>query len=176
MEMRGRDLRGSASPPGRLDGAASRDRITRIHHAARQGFSQFAGAVQGCLSRGRFDTAMKHRRLRLHDQDRAGRPARSVTASAPGSMPGVATGSPRRMGELADALEILARRMRAAVGERRTAARESEGYRRSGEMIAYLNSLYVRLQRRMEIPPEIWLLDGGGAALGGGRSRARRQQ
>lgn len=62
--------------------------------------------------------------------------------------------------------------MRVAVAERRTVARGSDRYRRSDEMVAYLNSLYLRLQQRMEIPAEIWLLDGGGTTVRRGRSHA----
>lgn len=62
---------------------------------------------------------------------------------------------------LSIALEILKSRLQAAVAERRSAPHESERYRRADERVAYLNDLYVQLQRRMEIPPEVWLLAGG---------------
>lgn len=61
--------------------------------------------------------------------------------------------------QLPAALHVLSLRMRAAVVERRTSPPGSELYRRADEEIAYLNELAVRLQRRMEIPDEIWLLD-----------------
>lgn len=62
---------------------------------------------------------------------------------------------------LPEALQILATRMRAAVAERRTAPPGSDRHRRADEEVAYLHELYVRLQRRMEIPTEIWRLAGG---------------
>ena len=59
---------------------------------------------------------------------------------------------------LADALDILATNMRAAVAVRRTAPPDSDRYRLAEAHIAHLNELYMRLQRRMEIPAEIWRL------------------
>lgn len=59
---------------------------------------------------------------------------------------------------LPEALQILATRMRGAVAERRTAPPGSDRRRRADEEVAYLHELYVRLQRRMEIPTEIWRL------------------
>lgn len=72
---------------------------------------------------------------------------------------GLPTGNP--VAQLSDALQILTSQLREAVAQRRSANPASELYRRADERVAYLNELYVRLQRRMEIPPEIWLLDGG---------------
>lgn len=60
--------------------------------------------------------------------------------------------------------------MHAAVTERRDSLPGSERYRRADERVAYLNELYVRLQRRMEVPAEIWLLDGGRTSLRDGTS------
>lgn len=81
------------------------------------------------------------------------------------SVRGLVAARPAPVGDpvarLSAALEILASRLREAVAERRTAPQGSERYRRADERVAYLNELYVRLQRRMEVPPEIWLLDGG---------------
>lgn len=76
-------------------------------------------------------------------------------------------------GRLPDALEILAAQMRKAIAERRAAPAGGEKYRRADELVAYLNELYVRLQRRMEVPAEIWLLGGGRAPERSLRSRRR---
>ncbi|NJD29916.1 MAG: hypothetical protein FIA92_16690 [Chloroflexi bacterium] len=76
--------------------------------------------------------------------------------------------APPAVQRLAAALQLLATRMRAAATVRRTSPPGSERHRRADEEVAYLNELYVRLQRRMEIPSEIWRLDGG-------HSRGRRR-
>ena len=77
---------------------------------------------------------------------------------------------------LSAALEILASGLRDAVAERRTAPQGSERYRRADERVAYLNELYVRLQRRMEVPPEIWHLEAGRSSVQGRRARAVTDQ
>jgi hypothetical protein len=56
------------------------------------------------------------------------------------------------------ALRVLDARMRSAMTERRASPPASERYSRADDEVAYLNELFVRLQRRMEIPDEIWLL------------------
>ncbi|MBY0398353.1 MAG: hypothetical protein K2X91_18050 [Thermoleophilia bacterium] len=66
---------------------------------------------------------------------------------------------PPALAQLTDALEILGRRMHEAVAERRAASPGSERWRRADERAERLNGLYLRLQHRMEIPAEIWLLD-----------------
>lgn len=65
---------------------------------------------------------------------------------------------PNPVRQLPEALAILAARLREAVAERRTAPAGSERWRRGEEGIAYVNELYLRLQRRMEVPAEIWSL------------------
>ena len=77
------------------------------------------------------------------------------------------------VGRLPDALEILAARMREATTERRDAPPGSEQYRRADELVGYLNELYLRLQRRTEIPRELWRL-GGGTPARDSRSRLPR--
>lgn len=79
-------------------------------------------------------------------------------------------------GPLPRALEILAAQMHKAIAERRDAPPGSEPYRRADELVAYLNELYVRLQRRMEVPAEIWLLSGGRAPERSLRSRRRHSR
>jgi len=90
-----------------------------------------------------------------------------------GALAARAAGGPEPVARLCDALEVLATRMHEAVAERRSSVPGSEGYRRADELVAYLNELYVRLQRRMEVPTEIWLLHRGRASVGGRRSRGR---
>ena len=83
--------------------------------------------------------------------------------------PGGRSGSPRvvptptrnPVTKLSEALQILGARLREAAAERRASPPGSDRYRRADERVAYLNELYGRLQRRMEVPAEIWLLDGG---------------
>ncbi|MFV2063587.1 MAG: hypothetical protein ACC726_08750 [Chloroflexota bacterium] len=75
--------------------------------------------------------------------------------------PSLISSSPSPVAQLPDALEVLTRRMREAVAERRRARPGTEQYDRADEYIAHLNQLYGRLQRRMEIPAEIWRLDDG---------------
>jgi hypothetical protein len=75
---------------------------------------------------------------------------------------------------LSEALEILAARMHEAVAERRGVPPGSERYRRADERVAYLNELYLRLQRRVDVPAEIWLLDSARAPVGGRWSHRRR--
>lgn len=65
---------------------------------------------------------------------------------------------PNPVRQLSEALAILADRLREAVAERRTAPAGSERWRRGEKRIAYVNELYLRLQRRMEVPAEIWSL------------------
>ena len=77
------------------------------------------------------------------------------------------------VGRLPDALGILAARMRVAITERRDAPPGSEQYRHADELVGYLNELYLRLQRRIEIPRELWRL-GGGAPARDSRSRLPR--
>jgi hypothetical protein len=60
--------------------------------------------------------------------------------------------------DLRDALEILAEQMHDAVGRRRTSQPGSESFRRADERVAYLIELFSGLQRRTEIPDEIWRL------------------
>lgn len=79
-----------------------------------------------------------------------------IQRPSPGQAP-----PPRALQRLPAALQILTARMQAALTERRAAAPGTERHRRADEEVAYLNELYVRLQQRMEIPAEIWLLDGG---------------
>lgn len=79
------------------------------------------------------------------------------------------TGDP--VARLSAALQILATQLSETVAERRGAPPGGERYRRADERVAYLNELYVRLQRRMEVPVEIWLLDGDSASDRGWRSR-----
>ncbi len=75
--------------------------------------------------------------------------------------------APSALQRLPAALEILSTRLRAALEERRAAAPGSERQRRADEEVAYLNDLYVGLQRRMAIPAEIWHLEGGRKAAHG---------
>lgn len=93
------------------------------------------------------------------------RGSRSRGPAHPAAMPPPARDP---VGQLPRALEILAVRMREAVAERRASPLGSERYRRADELVAYLNELYVQLQRRMEIPGEVWLL-GGRTPVGGRR-------
>jgi len=69
------------------------------------------------------------------------------------------TMGPAAIARLADALDILGRLMHEAAAERRAAPLGSVRRRRADERVDRLNGLYLRLQRRMEIPAEIWLLD-----------------
>jgi len=80
-----------------------------------------------------------------------------------GTVPSPAAG-PAALDRLTDALRILERRVLEAAAERRAAPPGSDRRRRADEQMARLNGLYLRLQRRMEIPPEIWLLDRPAAA------------
>ena len=63
--------------------------------------------------------------------------------------------------------------MREAITERRDAPPGSEPYRRADELVGYLNELCLRLQRRVEIPRELWRL-GGGMPAQDSRSRLPR--
>lgn len=113
---------------------------------------------------------MRNEHLTPEESARAAKPqssARSLGAAMPAPI-----GDP--VARLPDALEILATRLRETVAERRGAPPGSERYRGADERVAYLNELYVRLQRRMEVPAEIWLLDGGRAPARGLRSRRRQ--
>lgn len=83
--------------------------------------------------------------------------ARSAARLAPVSNP---------VAQLAAALEILAARMRDAVAERRASPPGSERYRRADALVGHLNELYLQLQRRMEVPAEIWLLGRGRLSAG----------
>lgn len=67
--------------------------------------------------------------------------------------------------QLPAALQILTTRMRAAIAERRASPPGGERYRRADEEVAYLNELLVGLQRRMEIPAEVWGLERGRSPL-----------
>lgn len=93
-----------------------------------------------------------------------GHPDAESLAAIAGRAP---TGPLRR---LPAALEILATRMREAMASRRGAPPGSEQYQRADELVVYLNELYLRLQRRMQVPAEIWLLDGGSAPVHGRRA------
>lgn len=112
-----------------------------------------------------------HRLARDHGA-RTGRPVAPPAAR----QPVVASPTRNAVTHLPDALNILATRMHAAVSERRDAPPGSERYRRADERVAYLNELYVRLQRRMEVPVEIWLLDGDHTPPRGRRSRPRHSR
>lgn len=87
-------------------------------------------------------------------------------------------GAQRPADELRRALDILGRHVRQAVAVRRATSRSDPRYRRAGEELARLSGLYRRMQRRMEIPPEVWDLDapaserrrrGAGRAASGDR-------
>lgn len=65
---------------------------------------------------------------------------------------------PRPVVELSAALRILADRLHEALAERRSAPAGSDRWRRADDRVAYVNELYLRLQRRMEVPTEIWSL------------------
>jgi YHS domain-containing protein len=65
--------------------------------------------------------------------------------------------------QLPRALQILGIQLREAIADRRAASTGSDRHQRADERVAYLNELYVRLQLRMEVPAEIWLLRGGRA-------------
>lgn len=75
---------------------------------------------------------------------------------------------------LPSALQILAIQLHEAVAERRATSPGSERHQRADEQVAYLNELYVRLQHRMEVPAEIWLLGGGRVPARGQQSRDRQ--
>lgn len=65
----------------------------------------------------------------------------------------------RATGELRTALEILAAQMHEAVARRRMSPPGTESFRRADERVAYLIELFHRLQQRMAVPDEIWLLE-----------------
>ncbi len=78
--------------------------------------------------------------------------------------------------ELRRALDILGRHVRREVDIRRSTPRWDPRHRRAGEELTRLSGLYRRMQRRMEIPPEVWELDdhesadpGGAGSHGRGR-------
>lgn len=75
------------------------------------------------------------------------------------------------VGQLPRALEILANRLRESTAARRDAPPGSADARRAEREIAYLRGLYLELQRRMEVPREIWLLERT-TASGGTRHHA----
>ena len=79
---------------------------------------------------------------------------------------------PKPVTQLSEALDILAARMHEATAERRSAPVGSQRRRRAEERVAYLNELFLRLQRRMEVPTEIWSL-GDGQVDASGRRPAR---
>ncbi len=83
---------------------------------------------------------------------------------------GTTLAAPDPVRRLPDALDILTARMREAMVERRAGPPGGDRYRRADERVAYLNELYGLLQRRMEVPAEIWLLDGDRASVSGRRS------
>lgn len=60
--------------------------------------------------------------------------------------------------DLRDALEILAEQMHDAVSRRRMSESGTDSFRRADERVAYLIELFRGLQRRTEIPDEIWRL------------------
>ena len=78
--------------------------------------------------------------------------------------------------QLPGALQILAIQLHEAVRERRAALLGSDRYQRADERVAYINELYVRLQHRMEVPAEIWLLGGGQAPVRGQQPRGRHRR
>lgn len=65
--------------------------------------------------------------------------------------------------QLPSALQILGIQLHEAIADRRAASAGSDQHQRADERVAYLNELYVRLQHRMEVPAEIWLLPDGRA-------------
>lgn len=82
---------------------------------------------------------------------------------------------PKPVTELSEALAILAARLHEAAAERRSAPVGSQRWRRAEERVAYVSELYLRLQRRMEIPTEIWSLgDGQDHAIGRRPARPRQ--
>jgi len=152
--------------------------LLRAARAARRSVSTRAratpgrdsGSLQACLTWISAACAamisMKNHWLAIDPSAGAGR------SSSPLARPLVAPTAARNpITTLSAALQILAARMREAVAERRESPPGSERYRRADERVAYLNELYVRLQRRMEVPLEIWLLDGGWAPLRDRRTR-----
>ena len=56
--------------------------------------------------------------------------------------------------QLPTALQTLHTRIRAAMAARRIALPGSERYRRADEEVAYLNELFSRLQRHLDIPAD----------------------
>ena len=86
--------------------------------------------------------------------DRSRARALSLAVTAPARNP---------VAQRSDALQILATQLREAIAERRGGPPGSDRYRRTDEQVAYLNELYVRLQRHMEVSAKIPPLDGGRA-------------
>lgn len=81
---------------------------------------------------------------------------------------------PKPVTQLSVALAILAARLHEAAAELRSTPVGSQRRRRAEERVAYVNELYLRLQRRMEVPTEIWNL-GDGQVDASGRRPARRR-
>lgn len=97
--------------------------------------------------------------MNLHEIIGHGRPP-SVAAipATDGALPGGGPVDSRATRDLRGALEILADQMHDAVSRRRMSQPGSESFRRADERVAYLIELFRGLQRRTEIPDEIWRL------------------
>lgn len=166
--MNGGCWRGSASRILRLDPPAAPPTGTR-HEACCHDSANMHGLFMRISATGAQIESMNGQHVTLDPSTQLGQ-NRSRLRPVP-SAEARPIGSP--LVQLSDALGILATHLRAAVAERRVSQPAGERYRRADEQVAYLNELYLRLQRRMEIPAEIWLLEGGRGPTRGRRSPRR---